>query len=458
MDVDLGNGHGILGSYSYETYIFLWSFPFLFGNIISFCQNRRNGGYTMTRAMDLNIVCIGGGTGLSSLLRGFKLYTRAKQPGYEMINLDRLTAIVTVSDDGGSSGKLIDEFGVLPPGDIRNCLVALSAEDEIMTELFEYRFQSDGGLSGHSVGNLLLIALTQLNDGSFPKAIEEASRVLAVQGRILPATLDCTTLCAELKDGEIIKGESHIPERTNREPIKRVFLIPREDNNVSMAENTCGFECSAHNEAVEAIEEADAVIIGPGSLYTSIMPNLVVKEIGAALGESEAMKIYICNVMSEPGETDGYSVSGHVQAILNHANLTLDYVLVNNGIAPQDIIQQYVKEGLLEQFTSIRSHAQEAINTLNKGTEHAFKELTVLSDEIAQLSRAATRITDPSKVQVLYDKKDDNLGGIKIVEEDLICEVSIMDKGVQKRVIRHDPYKLARTLTKLFSEHPKLNG
>jgi uncharacterized cofD-like protein len=302
-----------------------------------------------------------------------------------------------------------------------------------------------------------LIALAHLNNGSLPKAIEEASQVLAVQGSILPATLDCTTLCAELEDGTIVKSESHIPKRSDHQSIKRVFLIPRENNNhTSMANNVVHFECSAHIETVEAIKKADAVIIGPGSLYTSIMPNLVVKEIRAALEKSAAMKIYICNVMSEPGETDGYSVSDHVQAILSHANLTLDYILVNNSIASPDIIQQYVKEVLVEQFTNIRSHAEAAINTLKESTEHTSREL-VVSAEIAQLSRAVTRIADPSKVQVLYDKKDDNLNGVKIVEEDLICEASIMDGGVQKRVIRHNPYKLARALTKLFSEHPKIS-
>jgi uncharacterized cofD-like protein len=372
--------------------------------------------------------------------------------------MEKLTAIVTVSDDGGSSGKLIDEFGVLPPGDIRNCLVALSPEDEIMTKLFEYRFKSDGSLSGHSIGNLLLIALTQLNNGNFPKGIEEASRVLSVQGRILPATLDCTTLCAELADGDIVKGESQIPKRTNRGPIKRVFLLPRENNNQDSTVNAMDYECPANGEAVEAIEEADVVIIGPGSLYTSIMPNLVVKGICDALETSDAMKIYVCNVMSEPGETDGYSVSDHVRAILNHVNLTPDYVLVNNGIASQEIIQQYVKEGLLEQFTSIKSHADEAINTLKESTKDAFKELAALSTEIAQLSQKAAHIADASRVQVLYNEKYDHLDGVKIVAEDLICDLSIMDRGVQKRVIRHDPYKLAHILTKLFSEHPKLNG
>jgi phage I-like protein len=147
-----------------------------------------------------------------------------------------------------------------------------------------------------------------------------------------------------------------------------------------------------------------------------------------------------------------------VQAILNHVNLTLDYVLVNNGIAPQEIIQQYVKEGLLEQFTSIKSHADEAINTLKERTEYALKELAVLSNEIAQLSQEATRIADASRVQVLYNEKYDHLNGVKIVEDDLIHDVSILDKGIQKRVIRHDPYKLVRALMKLFSEHPKLNG
>ena len=403
----------------------------------------------------LSIVCIGGGTGLSSLLRGINQYTRSEREGYEVIDMGKLAAIVTVSDDGGSSGRLIDEFGVLPPGDIRNCLVALSPQDDIMTNLFEYRFNGNGELGGHTIGNLLLTALTHLNNGSFPKAIEDASRVLAVQGRILPATLDATILCAELADGEIVRSESLIPKRKNREPIQRVFLEPRMNGKTS-TEHTGDFMCSAHDEAVEAIEEADAIIIGPGSLYTSIMPNLIVRGIGEALKKSDAMKIYICNMMAEPGETDGYSVSDHVKALLEHVDFKLDYVLANNAAAPSDIILQYIRESLLEQFSSIKAHATEAINTLEGQTEYAFESLASLSGELAQLSQNAAQMVNASKVQVLFNPASETLGDTKVVEEDLIYTEQITDKGVQKNVIRHEPYKLSHSLVKLLAEHPNL--
>ena len=404
----------------------------------------------------LSIVCVGGGTGLSSLLRGINQYTRNKREGYEVINMSKLSAIVTVSDDGGSSGRLIDEFGVLPPGDIRNCLVALSPQDEIMTKLFEYRFNGNGELGGHTIGNLLLTALTHLNDGSFPRAIEDASRVLNVQGRILPATLDGTILCAELANSEIVRGESHIPKRKNQEPIKRIFLKPRV-NGEKLIENTGNFVCPAHNKAVEAIEEADAIIIGPGSLYTSIMPNLIVRDIGEAVKKSDAMKIYICNIMTEPGETDGYSVSDHVKALLEHVDFKLDYVLANNAIAPSDIILQYIREGLLEQFNRIKIHSTEAINALEGQTEHAFESLVALSSEIAQLSQNAARMVNASKVQVLFNPESESLGDVKVIEEDLIYTAQITDRGTQKNVIRHEPYKLARSLVKLLSGHNLLH-
>ena len=404
----------------------------------------------------LSIVCVGGGTGLSSLLRGINQYTRNKREGYEIINISKLSAIVTVSDDGGSSGRLIDEFGVLPPGDIRNCLVALSPQDEIMTKLFEYRFNGNGELGGHTIGNLLLTALTHLNDSSFPRAIEDASRVLNVQGRILPATLDGTILCAELANSEIVRGESHIPKRKNQEPIKRIFLKPRV-NGEKLIENTGNFVCPAHNKAVEAIEEADAIIIGPGSLYTSIMPNLIVRDIGEAVKKSDAMKIYICNIMTEPGETDGYSVSDHVKALLEHVDFKLDYVLANNAIAPSDIILQYIREGLLEQFNRIKIHSTEAINALEGQTEHAFESLVALSSEIAQLSQNAARMVNASKVQVLFNPESESLGDVKVIEEDLIYTAQITDRGTQKNVIRHEPYKLARSLVKLLSGHNLLH-
>jgi len=404
----------------------------------------------------LSIVCIGGGTGLSSLLRGINQYTRNEQEGHEVIDMSKLAAIVTVSDDGGSSGRLIDEFDVLPPGDIRNCLVALSSQDKIMTELFEYRFNGNGELGGHTIGNLLLTALTHINEGSFPKAIEDAAQVLAVQGRILPATLDGTILCAELADGEIVRSESHIPKRKNREPIKRVFLEPRMNGKTS-TEHNGDFMCPAHDEAVEAIDEADAIIIGPGSLYTSIMPNLIVKDIGEALKKSSAMKIYVCNAMTEPGETDGYSVSEHIKALLDHADFKLDYAIANNAIAPPEIILQYIKEGLLEQFNRIKTQATEAINTLEGQREYAFESLASLSGELAQLSQNAAQMVDASKVQVLFNPESEDLGEINIVAEDLIYTEQITDRGVQKNVIRHEPYKLTHSLVKLLSEHPELS-
>ena len=393
------------------------------------------------------LVCIGGGTGLSTLLRGIKGYINAEMPGHEVIDLDNLAAVVSVADDGGSSGKLIDEFGILPPGDIRNCMVALASESELMTQLFSFRFESEGSLGGHSLGNILITALTQMNGGNFPKAIELASRVLSIRGRILPVSLDNTILCAELMDGSVVEGESSIPDRINREPIRRVFLKRRNgDENMP---------CKAYREAVNAILEADAIVMGPGSLYTSVMPNLALPEIASALRRSDALKIYVCNVMAEPGETDGYSVSDHVQAILDHAPINLDYVVVNSGIASEELIRQYVREELVEQFNRIKSQAQEAIDALDS-SECRLEELTEIATKIAELSRSTSDLIDPSRVQVLYREEVDGprLEGIKVIQEDLITEMEITESHggevVRKKVIRHDPIKLAGVLIRII--------
>ena len=393
------------------------------------------------------LVCIGGGTGLSTLLRGIKGYINAEMPGHEVIDLDNLAAVVSVADDGGSSGKLIDEFGILPPGDIRNCMVALASESELMTQLFSFRFESEGSLGGHSLGNILITALTQMNGGNFPKAIELASRVLSIRGRILPVSLDNTILCAELMDGSVVEGESSIPDRINREPIRRVFLKRRNgDENMP---------CKAYREAVNAILEADAIVMGPGSLYTSVMPNLALPEIASALRRSDALKIYVCNVMAEPGETDGYSVSDHVQAILDHAPINLDYVVVNSGIASEELIRQYVREELVEQFNRIKSQAQEAIDALDS-SECRLEELTEIATKIAELSRSTSDLIDPSRVQVLYREEVDGLRleGIKVIQEDLITEMEITESHggevVRKKVIRHDPIKLAGVLIRII--------
>ncbi len=232
------------------------------------------------------IVVVGGGTGLSTLLRGLKVYSA------------NITAIVTVADDGGSSGRLRQEFGVLPPGDIRNCLAALADQEKLLTELFQYRFQAGGGLVGHSFGNLFLTAMSEIT-GDLERAIAASSQVLAVRGRVLPATLSDVRLWAELADGRRIEGESNITEADGK--IVKIGCNPGKP--------------PALPAAIKAIEEADYIIIGPGSLYTSIIPNLLVPEIADAIASCSVPRIYVCNIMTQPGETVGYSVSDHIRAI-----------------------------------------------------------------------------------------------------------------------------------------------
>lgn len=403
----------------------------------------------------LKLVCIGGGTGLSSLLSGIKQHTSNKRPGSEIIDMDNLAAIVSVSDDGGSSGRLVEEFDVIPPGDIRQLLVALSNDHGLLARLFGYRFSSDGDLGGHTVGNLLLIALTELNNGSFPKAIQEASKLLSTRGRIIPVSLDGTVLCAELAGGDIVCGESNIPERSNREPIQRVFLKPRENGKQPHDEP---YECAAHTEAVEAITNADAIIIGPGSLYTSIMPNLVIKEIADTIQSSHAMKIYICNVMSQPGETDGYSVTNHVEAILAHApGISLDYVIVNNQPAPEKIIERYSQKGLLNRLAQIKLNAEKGLSMLEQEQEEIIDFVLNLTEDISQLSNEAKQLAGPANVQIFYDRRRDNLGDTRIIEAELIREVELIDSGESQPVIRHHPEKLAQTLVKVLSDHPRFH-
>lgn len=406
--------------------------------------------------MALKLACIGGGSGLSALLSGIKQYADLEDG---VIDLDSLSAIVTVSDDGGSSGRLIAEFDMLPPGDIRRLLFTLSDADEL-AGLFEYRFSSNGELGGHTVGNLLLTALTEQFDGNFPKAIQAASRLLSVRGQIIPVTLDYTLLCAELADGEIVRGESTIPIRENREPIKRVFFEPRENGKTHHAPDH-RYECQAHEGAIEALMDADVIIIGPGSLYTSIMPNLVIKGIVETIQRSDAMKIYVCNVMTQPGETDGYAVTDHVNAILDHAKIPIHYVVVNNQPAPTKIMQEYVRKALVSQLTRIRSLADEGLSMLYKENQPLMDVLNFTKD-ISSLSVETIQIADASKVQVSYNREQEKLEeqGIQVVEADLIRDMVVTEfgtwlGGVQMNVIRHDPEKLVRSLVKIFRNHPK---
>lgn len=264
------------------------------------------------------IVVMGGGTGLSVMLRGLK-----EKP------LD-ITAIVTVADDGGSSGILRNELQMPPPGDIRNVLTALADVEPLLSDMLSYRFSAGSGLAGHSLGNLILAAITDIS-GDFVTAVRELSRVFAVRGRVLPAAGQAVVLHAEMEDGSIITGESKIPEAQGK--IKRIFLEPKEVEPLP--------------EAVEAIRDADAILIGPGSLYTSIIPNLLVPKLAeAVLENTEAIKIFVCNVMTQPGETDDYTVSDHLQAVYDHVGHHLfDYVIVNDGEIPPQVQDFYAEKG-----------------------------------------------------------------------------------------------------------------
>ena len=307
------------------------------------------------------VTVIGGGHGLSVLLRGIKAST------------SNVSAVVTVADDGGSSGRLREEFGIIPPGDLRNCLVALADTEPLMEKLFQYRFEGKTALAGHSFGNLFIAAMNEVT-GDMETALQESSKVLAVKGRVLPASKEYIRLDAIMEDGTVVEGESRIPEAHKR--IKRVRLFPK--------------KVSAVPSALEAIETADAIILGPGSLYTSIMPNLLVEGVAAALKKSKAIKIYICNVMTQPGETDNYTASMHAKAILEHAGRgVIDYVLVNS--AP-------------------------------------------ISEEMCKELNAKPVIVDEDKINAL---------GMGLVKADLISET---DAG------RHDPYKLCTAVMKMVYE------
>lgn len=262
---------------------------------------------------DLKVAVIGGGTGLSTILRGLKRYP-----------ID-ITAIVTVADDGGSSGSLRSDFDVPPPGDIRNVLVALSEVEPLVQELFQYRFKGETDLAGHPTGNLLIAAMTNIT-GDFASAVQKLSEVLKVRGQVLPVCNTPLCLCAEYDDGTIIQGESLIP--TIQKKIKRVYYTKQ--------------DAKALHEAVEAIMEADLVLLGPGSLYTSIIPNLLLSEISEALVKTKAECVYCCNIMTQPGETTGYTASDHVIALEEHAGHSfIDKIIVNDEKINQETYERY---------------------------------------------------------------------------------------------------------------------
>ena len=266
------------------------------------------------------IVVIGGGTGLSTMLRGLKYYT------------SNITAIVTVGDDGGGSGKLREDLGMLPPGDIRNCILALADTEPIMKELLQYRF-TDGNLKNQSFGNLFLAAMDGISD-NFEDAVQKMSSVLAVTGKVIPVTLDDMQLKAILKNGNIVKGESQIPKEAikQKSPIERLVLEPE--------------DAVPLKEALDAIKEADAIVMGPGSLYTSVIPNLLVNKISSAVRKSKAYKVYISNIMTHPGETDGFTASDHLKTIQKYGGKDIvECVIANCGAISDELKEKYDKEG-----------------------------------------------------------------------------------------------------------------
>lgn len=309
------------------------------------------------------IVTIGGGTGLSTMLRGLKNYS------------SNITAIVTVADDGGSSGRLRRDLGVLPPGDFRNCIVALAEAEPLMDRLFQYRFGEGSDLQGHSFGNLFIVAMGGIT-GNFEEAIREASRVLAVRGQIMPSTLENVTLCAELKDGSRVEGESQLSAASL--PIERVYLQPERP--------------AAFPDAVRAILEADIVVIGPGSLYTSLLPNLLVDGIAKALASTQALRLYVCNVATEPGEMDDLRASDHVQALLKHLRgKPLDVVLVNTNQAlalrPESKVRPVVADADRIEKLGIEV-AQFDVADPHNGLRHSSERLTAAVAQIYERHRS----------------------------------------------------------------------
>ena len=322
------------------------------------------------------IVVIGGGTGLSTMLRGLKLYT------------NNITAIVTVGDDGGGSGKLRADLGMLPPGDIRNCILALADSEPIMEDLLQYRF-TEGTLKGQSFGNLFLAAMDGISD-NFEAAVQKMSSVLAVTGKVLPVTLDDMKLIAELENGNIVEGESIIPDEVikQKSKIKNLKIEPEKAKPLL--------------DALMAISEADAIVMGPGSLYTSIIPNLLVEDIAECINKSDAIKIYISNVMTQPGETDDFTVSDHIKTLMKYSGKnSVEYVIANNGTIPKDIEERYLSEGskLVElDYDNIKDLGVKVVETdLVKITKGYVKHD---SEYLAQV--LMTTVLDK---KLLYDKK-----------------------------------------------------
>lgn len=313
------------------------------------------------------IVAIGGGTGLSTMLRGLKKFT------------SHITAVVTVADNGGGSGVLRQEMKMLPPGDIRNCILALANTEPVMEKLLQYRFK-EGSLSGQSFGNLFLAAMTGIC-GNFEEAVQRMSEVLAVTGKVLPVTKQDVQLCAKLRDGEIICGETEIVERSKETntPIKEVYLSPKNPEPLF--------------EVLEAIENADAVILGPGSLYTSIIPNLLVKKVPEALQRSKAIKIYIGNVMTQPGETDGFDLLKHIEEIEYYGGKDIiDYVIINTEVIPKNLLEIYHEDGAEEIKYDIESIKNKGLNVVLAPVLKVYSDRNLVRHDPTKLAKTVIDI------------------------------------------------------------------
>lgn len=322
----------------------------------------------LKNARTLNCVAIGGGNGLSTLLSGLKLFVDA--PPNSSFSINKLSAIVAVSDDGGSSGRLRDEFQMPPPGDIRNCMVALSEDSHLLSKLFQYRFSGTGDLSGHSFGNLFLAALSEIT-GDFTEAVKISSGILASKGQIYPATVSDVRIAAKLRDGSTVRGETKISKVGSE--IERLYLEPE--------------NCQPLPEAMKAIRYADLITVGPGSLYTSLLPPLLVNGVAEAIAASPAVKILICNLMTQPGETDGLTARRHLEIIREYTpQLGFDYIVVNRQPISKTQAERYIHEGA-------------------------------------------------EQIGVHGSISGDKIEGAEIIYEDLL------DEGVK---VRHDPEKLAR--------------
>ncbi len=342
----------------------------------------------------LRVVAVGGGTGLSTLLHGLKAHVGGPigRPG------EGLTAVVTVTDNGGSSGRLREEFNMLPPGDIRNCMVALAEDEQLMTRLFRYRFAGDGTLGGHSFGNLFLTALTEVT-GDFLEAIKASTEVLAIEGRIFPSTTEAVHLVAELADGRTVTGEQEIA--SSGSAVERIQLSNP--------------DCRPLPETLEAIASADLIVLGPGSLYSSVIPNLLVPGIPEAIASASAPTLYICNCMTQPGETDGYTIEDHLRAMIRHAPLVAPDIVLANAHPISDALRaRYLEENAVQVMfgfdrpDSLPEPGERAVplpGAAGRSTRllsvNVIDETAVVRHDSAKLARVVLEIANQGSARVL---------------------------------------------------------